>query len=102
MTSGKSSGRIIFLTIEIKFMSTTVTMPKYGETMEEGIVTEWTMEVGDTVEEGDIIAEIETHKSVFELEAPVSGTLLKILVEPGQSVPVNDPIAVIGEEGETV
>jgi len=83
-------------------MATTVTMPKYGETMEEGIVTEWTMEVGDKVDEGDIIAEIETHKAVFELEAPVSGTLLKTLVETGQSVPVNTPIALIGEEGETV
>ena len=37
-------------------MSTTITMPKYGETMEEGIVTEWTVEIGETVEEGDIIA----------------------------------------------
>ena len=70
--------------------------------MEEGIVTEWTMKMGDKVEEGDIIAEIETHKAVFELEAPVSGILLKILVEAGRSVPVNTPIALIGEEGETV
>ena len=42
-------------------MATTVTMPKYGETMEEGIVIEWNLEVGEKVEEGDIIAEIETH-----------------------------------------
>jgi pyruvate dehydrogenase E2 component (dihydrolipoamide acetyltransferase) len=83
-------------------MATTVTMPKYGETMEEGIVTAWIMEVGDQVEEGDIIAEIETHKAAFELEAPVSGILLKTLVETGQSVPVNKAIAIIGEEGETV
>lgn len=83
-------------------MAITVTMPKYGETMEEGIVTEWTIDIGDKVEEGDIIADIETEKSVFEFEAPVSGTILKILVEEGESVPVNSPIALIGEEGETV
>ena len=76
-------------------MSTTITMPKYGETMEEGIVTGWLVEIGETVEEGDSIAEIETHKAVFELEAPVSGTMDKYLVETGESVPVNTPIAVI-------
>ncbi len=70
-------------------------MPKYGETMEEGIVTEWLVEIGETVEEGDSIAEIETHKAVFELEAPVSGTMAEYLVETGESVPVNTPIAVI-------
>ena len=76
-------------------MATTITMPKYGETMEEGIVTGWLAGIGDEVEEGDVIAEIETHKAVFELEAPVSGTMAQYLVEPGQSVPVNTPIAVI-------
>ena len=76
-------------------MATTITMPKYGETMEEGIVTGWLVDIGDVVEEGDSIAEIETHKAVFELEAPVSGTMDKYLVESGASVPVNTPIAVI-------
>jgi len=76
-------------------MATTITMPKYGETMEEGIVTGWLVEIGDEVEEGEPIAEIETHKAVFELEAPVSGTMAEYLVETGQSVPVNTPIAVI-------
>jgi len=76
-------------------MATTITMPKYGETMEEGIVTGWLVEIGDEVEEGEVIAEIETHKAVFELEAPVSGTMAEYLVETGQSVPVNTPIAVI-------
>ncbi len=77
-------------------MATMVTMPKYGETMEEGIVAEWTVKIGETVEEGDIIASIETHKSVFQLEAPVAGTILQLLVEKGQEVPVNTPIAIIG------
>ena len=78
-------------------MATTITMPKYGETMEEGIVTDWLVEIGEAVEEGDIIAEIETHKAVFELEAPVSGTMAEYLVETGESVPVNTPIAIINE-----
>jgi pyruvate dehydrogenase E2 component (dihydrolipoamide acetyltransferase) len=77
-------------------MATTVRMPKYGETMEEGIVSEWTVKIGQEVEEGDIIASIETHKSVFQLEAPVSGNILQFLVEEGQEVPVNTPIAIIG------
>ena len=76
-------------------MATTITMPKYGETMEEGIVTGWLVEIGETFEEGDPIAEIETHKAVFELEAPVAGTMAAYLVETGESVPVNAPIAVI-------
>jgi len=71
-------------------------MPKYGETMEEGLVSEWTVKIGQNIEEGDIIASIETHKSVFQLEAPVSGTILQFLVEEGQEVPVNTPIAIIG------
>jgi len=70
-------------------------MPKYGETMEEGIVTDWLVEIGETFEEGDPIAEIETHKSAFELEAPVSGEIVEYLVETGESVPVNAPIAII-------
>ena len=77
-------------------MSTIITMPKYGETMEEGIIMEWRKQVGEKVEKGEIITEIETDKSLFELEAPVSGTLLEILVETNQSVPVNTPIAIIG------
>ena len=77
-------------------MSTIITMPKYGETMEEGIIMEWKKQVGEKVEKGEIIAEIETDKSLFELESPVSGTLLEIMVEINQSVPVNNPIAIIG------
>ena len=76
-------------------MPTTITMPKYGETMEEGIVTSWLVEIGESFEEGDPIAEIETHKSVFELEAPVSGTMAEYLVETGDPVTVNTPIAII-------
>ncbi len=75
---------------------TTITMPKFGETMEEGIVTEWKKRIGEPVEKGEIIAVIETHKSVFEIESPVTGTVLDFVVEIGDPVPVNAPIAVIG------
>jgi pyruvate dehydrogenase E2 component (dihydrolipoamide acetyltransferase) len=71
-------------------------MPKYGETMEEGVITEWMVKIGDSVEEGDIIAIIETEKSVFEFETPVSGTIIEFLVEVDQEIPVNEPIASIG------
>ena len=77
-------------------MATILTMPKYGETMEEGVITEWMVKIGDSVEEGDIIATIETEKSVFEFEAPISGKIIELLAELDQEVPVNEPIAVIG------
>lgn len=76
-------------------MTAEVTMPKFGETMEEGTIVEWKKEVGDAVEEGEVLVDVETDKSILEVESFVSGTLLKILVETGQTVPVNTPIAII-------
>jgi len=76
-------------------MTTEVTMPKFGETMEEGTIVEWKKEVGDTVREGEVLVDVETDKSILEVESLVSGTLLKILVETDQTVPVNTPIAII-------
>jgi pyruvate dehydrogenase E2 component (dihydrolipoamide acetyltransferase) len=76
-------------------MTAEVTMPKFGETMEEGTIVEWKKEVGDAVAEGEVLVDVETDKSILEVESFVSGTLLKILVETGQTVPVNTPIAII-------
>ena len=76
-------------------MTTEVTMPKFGETMEEGTIVEWKKEVGDTIKEGEVLVDVETDKSILEVESLVSGSLLKILVEEGQTVPVNTPIALI-------
>ncbi len=75
-----------------------VTMPKMSDTMQEGVIAAWHKKVGDAVESGDILAEVETDKATMELEAYEEGTLLYIGIEEGQSVPVNGVIAVIGEK----
>jgi len=80
-------------------MSTIITMPKFGETMEEGTIVEWIKQIGEIIEEGEVIAEVETDKSVLEVESTVAGTLLEILVETNQTVPINTPIAIVGEKG---
>ncbi|MGB3587315.1 MAG: pyruvate dehydrogenase complex dihydrolipoamide acetyltransferase [Tunicatimonas sp.] len=79
--------------------ATVVTMPKMSDTMEEGVIANWLKKVGDSVESGDIIAEVETDKATMELESYEDGTLLYIGVDEGGSVPVDGVIAVIGEEG---
>ncbi|THD69883.1 pyruvate dehydrogenase complex dihydrolipoamide acetyltransferase [Robertkochia marina] len=79
-----------------------VTMPRLSDTMEEGTVAGWLKSVGDQVEEGDILAEIETDKATMEFESFHSGTLLHIGIEEGQSAPVDDVLAIIGPEGTDV
>jgi len=74
-----------------------VTMPRLSDTMSEGAVGRWLKKPGDTVENGDIIAEIETDKATMELQAFESGTLQKILVPEGQTVPIGEVIAIIGD-----
>src|SRR5258708_27441142 len=68
--------------------------------MAEGTVVRWVKKVGDRVPRGDIVAEIETDKATVELEAFESGTLLRTIAEPGQTIPVGQPIATLGEAGE--
>ncbi len=79
--------------------ATVITMPKMSDTMEEGVVASWLKEVGDDVASGDILAEVETDKATMELESYDDGTLLYRAVEPGNGVPVDDVIAIIGEKG---
>ena len=79
--------------------ATVVRMPKMSDTMEEGVITSWLKKVGDKVESGDILAEVETDKATMELESYEDGTLLYVGVEEGGSVPIDGVIAVIGEEG---
>lgn len=74
-----------------------ITMPRLSDTMSEGTVGRWLKKPGDQVQSGDIVAEIETDKATMELEAFESGTLQKILVEEGQTVPIGQPIAIIGD-----
>jgi pyruvate dehydrogenase E2 component (dihydrolipoamide acetyltransferase) len=68
--------------------------------MEEGRLVEWKKQEGETVAVGDVLAEVETDKAVMELVARAAGTLLKHVVEAGTTVPVSEPVAVIGEPGE--
>jgi pyruvate dehydrogenase E2 component (dihydrolipoamide acetyltransferase) len=83
-------------------MTTKVVMEALSPTMEEGRLVEWKKQEGETVAVGDVLAEVETDKAVMELVARAGGTLLKHIVEAGATVPVSEPVAVIGEPGEEV
>jgi pyruvate dehydrogenase E2 component (dihydrolipoamide acetyltransferase) len=81
-------------------MAELVTMPKLGFDMAEGTLVRWVKVEGDTVEKGDVIAEIETDKATVEVESSHSGVMVRHLAEEGTALPVNSPIAVLAEEGE--
>jgi len=81
-------------------MAIEVTMPQMGADMTEGVVVRWLKQPGDSVERGDILAEIETDKATVELEAFDAGTLMGLVAKEGDTVPVGEVIAVIGVEGE--
>lgn len=83
-------------------MSKEFVMPKLGMTMEEGTITKWLKKEGDKVEKGEPIVEIMTDKVNMEVESPYDGILLKIVAKEGDVVPILQPIAIIGEEGEEV
>ena len=83
-------------------MTTKVVMEALSPTMEEGRLVEWKKQEGEPVAVGDVLAEIETDKAVMELVARIGGTMLKHIVEAGATVPVSEPVAVIGEPGEDV
>lgn len=82
-------------------MSTTVAMPQLGETVTEGTILRWAKQVGETINEDDVLVEISTDKVDTEVPSPASGTILEILVEEGDTVEVGTPLVVIGEEGES-
>jgi len=83
-------------------MASRVIMPKLTDSMEEGVVVKWRKAEGEHVESGDVLAEIETDKAVMDLEAFASGTLRKILVPEGTTVPSGTLIGVIGEPDEDI
>jgi len=83
-------------------MAEIINMPRLSDTMEEGTVASWLKQVGDTVEEGDILAEIETDKATMEFESFNEGTLLHIGIEEGETAKVDTLLAIIGEEGEDI
>lgn len=82
-------------------MTYVVKMPKLSDTMEEGGVATWLKKEGDFVGEGEPLLEIETDKATMEYASPEQGILLKIAVQPGQTVALNAPIAILGEKGES-
>lgn len=82
-------------------MATEITMPKLSDTMSEGRLISWKKGVGEKVQRGEIIAEVETDKANMELEAFSSGVLLETRVKPGEMALVGTIIAIIGEAGET-
>src|SRR5688572_20859650 len=81
-------------------MAKIITMPRLSDTMTEGTVATWLKKVGDTIKEGDILAEIETDKATMEFEAFDAGTLLYIGVKEGETAAVDSVLAIIGKEGE--
>ena len=81
-------------------MAEIITMPRLSDTMTEGVVAKWLKKVGDHVEEGDILAEIETDKATMEFESFHEGTLLHIGIQEGETADVDSLLAVIGEKGE--
>lgn len=81
-------------------MATEITMPKLSDTMTEGSFIGWRKSVGERVERGEVIAEVETDKAVMELEAFTSGVLLKTMAKGGENVPVGTVLGLIGEPGE--
>lgn len=78
---------------------TKINLPKSGMGIEEGTVARWLKAVGDKVKGGEVIVEVETEKALQEVEAPVSGTLVRILVSEGQTTPINTALGEIEEDG---
>ncbi|MBB1149994.1 MULTISPECIES: pyruvate dehydrogenase complex dihydrolipoamide acetyltransferase [unclassified Myroides] len=79
-----------------------ITMPRLSDTMTEGTVASWIKKVGDKVEEGDILAEIETDKATMEFEAFEAGTLLYVGIQEGESAPIDSVLAILGPAGTDV
>ena len=81
-------------------MATTIDVPQLGNTVEECLVTRWFKRKGDPVAAGEVVAEIETDKTTFEITSPVDGQVLEIYVEEGAAVPVFSRLLVVGTDGE--
>jgi pyruvate dehydrogenase E2 component (dihydrolipoamide acetyltransferase) len=81
-------------------MAEFIVMPKLGFDMREGVLNTWIKEIGDEINKGDVIAEIESDKATLELEAQATGTLLQFLAEEGDVVPIGGNLAVVGQPGE--
>jgi pyruvate dehydrogenase E2 component (dihydrolipoamide acetyltransferase) len=83
-------------------MATPIIMPKFGQMTEDSAIVEWLKKEGDKVAKGDILFTVETDKSVMDVESFEAGTLLKIVVKPGVSVPVQSTVGFLGQPGESI
>ena len=83
-------------------MAEFIIMPKLGFNMDVGELVKWRKAEGDTIKKEDVVFEIQTDKTTMEIESTISGVLLKILVEEGQTVPVIQPVCIVGEAGEDI
>ena len=83
-------------------MAQVINMPRLSDTMEEGVVAKWLVNIGDEIKEGDIIAEIETDKATMEFESFYEGTLLHIGINEGETAAVDTLLAIIGEKDEDI
>ena len=83
-------------------MAELIKMPRLSDTMEEGTVAAWFKKVGDKVQEGEILAEIETDKATMEFESFYEGTLLYIGIKENETAKVDAPLAIIGDPGEDI
>ena len=83
-------------------MAEYIVMPKLGFDMREGVLVSWLKDIGDVVEKGDVVAEIESDKATLELESQVSGTLLILMAAEGDVVPIGGNLAIVGNSTEDV
>ena len=83
-------------------MASKIIMPKLGLTMEEGIINKWFVKEGDQVEKGDALFEVATDKVNMEVESTASGVLLKIVAREGETVPITQTVAYVGQPGEVI
>src|SRR6185436_1751445 len=79
-----------------------ITMPRLSDTMESGTIIKWNVKEGDKVSAGDVIADVETDKATMEMSVYDEGTVAKLAVPEGKSVPVGTTIAVLAAKGEDV
>lgn len=83
-------------------MASEVLMPRQGNTVESCIILSWKKGEGDSVQQGEVLCEVETDKATFEVESPAKGILLKVLYPEGADVPVLELIAIVGESKEDI
>ncbi|MFM8806629.1 MAG: pyruvate dehydrogenase complex dihydrolipoamide acetyltransferase [Sphingomonadales bacterium] len=86
--------------LDLSKIEEVVLMPRLSDTMEAGVIASWNKQVGDSVKKGEVLADIETDKATMELESYKNGTLLYIGAKPGEKIPVNGLLCIIGEQGQ--